>query len=921
VKPNLQVLFRLIGKFSPLTRRTGDEVDESDARLGYTSAVRFDKSSFRILFDRIPEVIWAYDLKTLKFLAVNEAAASHYGYPRDDYPHLRVTEVLPPEDVAQLSVDFKGEPDVTDRRQDRRHRSKEGRIADLEITSQRVEIAGRKAAFVIACDLSERRRDERRFRDLLESAPDAMVIFNKLGRIELVNRQTGEIFGYDRGELIGQPIEMLMPERYGRMHEIHRNAFFADTQTRPMSNGLELYGLHKDGREFPVEINLSPLETREGIFVSAAIRDISDRKRVEEEAMRGEKLFRLIAEHASDLIAVLDLNGKRLYNSPSYASILGDSEALHGTDSFMEIHPGDRDRIKEVFRQTVEAGVCRRAEYRLVDRNGKIRFIESQGDLICDREGKPEKVVVVSRDVTERMESERQMRLLAQSLTSTRDCFVLTDLENNILFVNPAFIETYGYSDEELFGRNVSVLRSPNNSSEILEQILPMTIAGGWNGELQNRRKDGSDFPVELWTSVVRDEAGVPVAIIAVARDISERKLAENERKSLEEQLRQAQKLESIGTLAGGIAHDFNNILAIISGYTSLLARGRLTSESLPGTYEGINRAVQRGSGLVRQLLTFARKSDVFYQSLDINVTAEELMSMLQATFPKSVSIVMQMGMNIPLISGDASQIHQALLNLCVNARDAMSGGGTLTVKTDTVDGTLLKRRLVEARHELYVHVAVSDTGGGIDEATRKRIFEPFFSTKARDKGTGLGLAVVYGVVKSHHALIDVESASKEGSTFHLYFPVLRQGDETLHTVEEAEVDDPGGQETILIAEDEDTLRKLVGMLLEGKGYRVLSAADGEEAVELFTAHSDHLALVIMDVDLPRLNGWDAFLKMKEINPRLKAIITSGYGQSVSMDELSKEGIREILTKPYAPGEMLRRIREVLDESFGLPTV
>jgi two-component system, cell cycle sensor histidine kinase and response regulator CckA len=920
VKSNLQALFRGIRSFSPSTQRIASEVEKGSAKEEDVTALQFDESSFRVLFDKIHEPIWVYDLTSLKFLAVNEAAASHYGYSRDEYTHLRVTEVLPPEDLSHLSADLKREPTRADRRRELRHRPKKGQIPDLEITSRRVKFVGRKAALVVARDLTERKIAERGFRDFLESAADAMVIVNKLGRIELVNGQTEKIFGYDRTELIGQPVEMLMPKRYRHGHETHRNSFFAGPQIRPMGTGLELFGLHKDGKEFPVEISLSPLETQWGVLFAGTIRDISDRRKAEEKAFRDEELFRLIAEHTTDLIAVLDLKGARLYNSPSYASILGDTGHLLGTDSFMEIHSGDRERIREAFHHTVETGVGRREEYRLVATDGRIRFIESQGDLVCDRDGKPEKVVVVSRDVTERKESGRQVRLLAQSLTSMKDCFVLTDMEDNILFVNPAFIETYGYSDEELLGRNVSVLRSPNNSPEILGKILPLTIAGGWNGELLNRRKDGSDFPVELWTSVVCDESGAPVALVAIARDISERRLSENERKSLEEQLRQAQKLESVGILAGGIAHDFNNILAIISGYTSLMARGRITSDSLPGTYEGINTAVQRGTNLVRQLLTFARKSDVSYESLDTNVTVEELMGMIRSTFPKSISVNVQLCKDMPPIRGDVSQIHQALLNLCVNARDAMPLGGTLTVRTDTVNGTLLKRHFADALHDLYVHVAVSDTGVGMDEDTRKRIFEPFFSTKATIGGTGLGLAVVYGVVKSHHAFIDVQSILKEGTTFHLYLPVSSPAAETQEPVKEAEGDVPGGHETILLVEDEDTLRNLIGMFLEGKGYRVLYAADGEDAVEMYRTHSDLVGLVFLDVDLPRLNGWDAFLKMKQINHSLKAIFTSGFGESVSRLELSREGIREILPKPYALDALLKRIREALDQSITVPT-
>jgi PAS domain S-box-containing protein len=500
-------------------------------------------------------------------------------------------------------------------------------------------------------------------------------------------------------------------------------------------------------------------------------------------------------------------------------------------------------------------------------------------------------------------------------MTSTKDCFVLTDLENKILFVNPAFMDTYGYTDEEILGADLSVLRSPSNDPAIVREILHLTKTGGWNGELLNRRKDGNEFPVEVWTSVVRDDADAPVGFITVTRDITERKLAEKARETLETQLRQAQKLESIGTLAGGIAHDFNNILAIVSGYASLLARGRIAPESFSGSIEGINRATRRGADLVRQLLTFARKSEIHHQTFHINMTVEELLSMVQATFPRTISINVQLDKNIPAIHGDPSQIYQALLNLCVNARDAMPSGGKLAVTTEIIDGNFLKTRFGEANSGKYVRVAVSDTGIGMEEALRDRIFEPFFSTKAKDKGTGLGLAVVFGVVRSHHAFIDVESIPSKGSTFSLFFPLPSTVDATETPGEENSGDEPGGNETILLVEDEETLCNLISMFLSGKGYRVLTAADGEAAVQVLQAHIDEVALAFVDLDLPRLNGWEAYLKMKELNPSLRGILTSGYVQSVPTEELMRAGIRVFIPKPYAPAEVCKRIREELDQS------
>jgi two-component system cell cycle sensor histidine kinase/response regulator CckA len=394
-----------------------------------------------------------------------------------------------------------------------------------------------------------------------------------------------------------------------------------------------------------------------------------------------------------------------------------------------------------------------------------------------------------------------------------------------------------------------------------------------------------------------------------VGHDITERKV-------LEDQLRQAQKLESLGTLAGGIAHDFNNVLGIILGYTSMLEDRKVDPEKSTRSIAAVNKAVQRGAGLVRQLLTFARKTETLFESVRLNDVIVELAGMLEQTLPRSIQVSSKLGKEIPSITGDSNQLHQALLNLSLNAHDAMPKGGTLTFTTRTVMGTEVRRRFPEAQKEEYVCVSVADTGIGMDKSLLARVFEPFFTTKEKGHGTGLGLAVVYGVVTSHHGFIDVESRVGHGTTFHLYFPVPECSiGVPLIAAEQARAQVPGGTETLLVVEDEEMMLDLLKSILGGKGYQVMTARDGEEAVKLYARHRNQIDLVLMDMGLPKLSGAEALQKLQGINPKVKVIFASGYINPHIKSEVLKAGVKHFVQKPYVPQEVLLHIRKVIDSN------
>jgi PAS domain S-box-containing protein len=523
-------------------------------------------------------------------------------------------------------------------------------------------------------------------------------------------------------------------------------------------------------------------------------------------------------------------------------------------------------------------------------------------------------------DITQRRHAEDLIILSEEKYRTlfeeSQDAILLTTPDGILLDINPAGIELFGYSsrDEMLKLKDAEILYyNPADRDLFISHLEQFRFVKDLEVPIQ--RKDVSRRVVLENASAVYDRQGNVTAYRSFLRDITERK-------TLEDQLRQAQKMESIGTLAGGIAHDFNNILGIILGYTSMLQKSTADPQRVAQSLETIKRAVQRGADLVRQLLTFARKGEPEFSSVNINEIITELIKILNQTFPKTIRIESELYPVPPSIIADSSQLHLALLNLCVNARDAMidsehggMGSGILTLRTNLVTQEKIFYKFPEASAKYYISISVNDTGVGMDEETRNRIFEPFFTTKELGKGTGLGLAVVYGVINSHHGLVDVESVKGKGTTFSLYFPAVEAEIKTENNLNVEEQTTSMGNETILIVEDEEMLALLLSSIISDQGYNVLIAKDGMEGVRIFQENYSNIDLVLSDMGLPKLGGYEMFMKMKEIRTDVTAILASGYFDPNLKKELLAAGAKDFIQKPYVPELILQRIREILDEN------
>jgi signal transduction histidine kinase/ActR/RegA family two-component response regulator len=396
------------------------------------------------------------------------------------------------------------------------------------------------------------------------------------------------------------------------------------------------------------------------------------------------------------------------------------------------------------------------------------------------------------------------------------------------------------------------------------------------------------------------------------------------EEKRVEQRLHQAQKMETIGTLAGGIAHDFNNVLNIIKGYASLLSLERSDDHELVHCLKIVEAAVDRGAATVQQLLTVARQSERRFSSVDLNALLEELKHRLARSFSPNIEVALQPDADLYPVLADPSQMHQALLNICLNARDAMPGGGKLLIRTGKIFGAKLLERFANAKERPYAFVTVSDTGTGMDEPTKSRIFEPFFTTKGMGQGAGLGLSVAYGIVSDHGGFLDVTSEPGRGTTLHVYLPHVERRHGSLEDRRPRSArhfpDSRGAGQTVLFVEDEIMQVELMRKALEAAGYRVLAAADGLEAVDIFSQHKDEIAVVVLDIGLPKLNGWEALQKMKGIDPTLKPIIASG-NIPPQVDALVANGeLSTVLRKPYGLNEILEKIALAAKPAIGLTT-
>jgi len=626
-----------------------------------------------------------------------------------------------------------------------------------------------------------------------------------------------------------------------------------------------------------------------------------------------EELFQLITENVADMIAVVDMEGHRLYNSPSYNKVLGyHEEELKTSSSFEQIHPDDRNRVREAAMEARRTGVGRPLEYRMRHKDGTWRVLESTASVIRSPSGESGRLGIVNRDITERKEAEESLRLSESSFRSMIEDapygIYRADIDGKLLRANPALQKILGYEKlDELVNISLpkDIFRNPsgfNGLKELLESASEFKDV-----EVELKRKDGAPITVRCTGRKVKEEHQGKPCFDVFADDVTERRI-------LERQLQMAGKMEAVGRLSGGIAHDFNNLLGVIIGYSQLLKRKLDPGSALLEAAEEIEKAGQRAASLTRQLLAFSRQQILTPAVLNLNDLVLDMAKMLPRLLGEDIAVTTSLSADLGMVKADQGQLEQVIMNLAVNARDAMPDGGKLRVETANVElDQAYAWQHAGAKPGHYVMLALTDSGTGIDAETLAHIFEPFFTTKEVGKGTGLGLATVYGVVKQSGGYIWVDSKPRQGATFQIFLPRIEEPATTI-TATTPLAETIGGSETILLVEDAESLRKLTRSFLESHGFRVLVAQNGEEAMQVEARHSGKIDLLLTDVVMPGINGRVLSEKLQPKQPGMRVLFISGYTDSFIAGHGVLERSMTLLHKPYTEDALIGKVREVLDK-------
>jgi PAS domain S-box-containing protein len=734
-------------------------------------------------------------------------------------------------------------------------------------------------------DITERKQaedalqqSETHLHTLVDTIPDLIWMKDPAGVYLACNHRFERFYGATEVEILGKTDYDFVSKE---LADFFREKDLAAVAAGEARRNEEELTFADDGHCEQEETIKTPMYDRDGVLVGVlgVARDITERKQAAE-AM--EQLAKFPSENPNAVLRV-DQAGTILYANDGSGFLLRSWNRSVGQmlpddllRTLSEVRAANRFRDEEI--------VC-----------GDRVFILT----IAPVAGKGY-VNIYGRDITIRKRAEEERTRLMTAIDQMAEVIVITGTDAVIQYVNPAFGQVTGYSREEAIGQNPRVLKSGEQDAAFYK-VLWDTLKKGetWRGRFTNKKKDGTLYVEEAVISPVRDASGRTVNYVAVKRDIT----AEL---SMEAQFRQSQKMEAVGQLVGGIAHDFNNLLQVINGFSEVTRLALDPASPAIGNLEEVIKAGKRAQMLVQQLLTFSRRQVINPVDLDLNEVVTEEMKMLRSALPEDIEFHFVAGKNLGTIHADRGQLGQVLMNLCVNARDAMLDGGVLTLETGTLptgEGHLQSVPCVFLR--------VSDTGCGMDQQTQDHIFEPFFTTKEVGKGTGLGLSTVYGIVTQNKGYIHVESAVGKGTSFTIYLPVM--------VPEAAPVSGPapsrpaGGTETILVAEDDESILNLTGITLRQAGYTVLTACNGEEAVQRFKENAGEIDLVLSDVVMPKLSGKEAMKQIHELKPAMPYLFVSGYSRHTQYTDFIEDRVLHFLSKPYESDVLLQKIRDLLD--------
>ncbi len=775
----------------------------------------------------------------------------------------------------------------------------------------------------ISRDLTEHRDSEAKYRGLLEAAPDGMVVVNQNGEIVLLNAQAETQFGYHRNELLGQKVTNIIPEGFAERLIADGTRTAAEALAQQIGTGIELLGRRKDGSEFPIEIMLSPLESPEGILVTAAIRNITVRKDAEKHLAQMEGRYRGLMEAAPDGMVVVNQAGEIVILNARAESqfgyrrdeLLGQKVKSIIPEGFAERLIADGTRTAaEALAQQIGTGI---------ELNGKRKDgSEFPIEIMLSPLESPEGILVTAaiRDITVRKDAERHLAQMEERyrglMEAAPDGMVVVNQGGEIVLLNARAEKQFGYRRDELLGQKVKSIipvgfaeRLIADGTRTAAEALAQQIGTGI--ELNGRRKDGTEFPIEIMLSPLESTEGILVT--TAIRDISERK-------QLARQLHQSQKMEAIGQLTGGIAHDFNNLLGVIIGNLDLLDRLVAGNEAAVKRVHTAQKAAARGADITRRLLVFSSNEELKPSVVLLEDSIQNTIELATRGLGPEIKIVTRVDDSVPPLFLDPAGLESALLNLVVNARDAMPKGGSIIIASEVQDleDSYPAVHAGDLKAGRYVCVSVSDTGHGMSKDTLERAFEPFFSTKPRNKGTGLGLAMVYGFVKQSGGTVRVYSELGHGTTVSLYLPLVTNLKYSVpaHTPIPLNAKKGG---TVLVVDDEEDLLEVALAYLAEMGFTAYQAKDGASALEAIAQRSE-IDLMLTDIVMPGgMNGVELVERALALRPDLKIVYSSGFPAEALAERSMPLVDGPLLRKPYQRAEFAAIVHRVMEDGNGKP--
>ncbi|MDP2319435.1 MAG: PAS domain S-box protein [Acidobacteriota bacterium] len=761
---------------------------------------------------------------------------------------------------------------------------------ELEIQNEELQQARAHAETLLA-----------QYTDFYDCAPVGYMTLDCEGAIRQVNVTGARLFGVERARLVNRRFGLFVAEGDRRTFSDFLQNVFASHAQECCEVTLPQEGSH------PLVLQIEGTRSADGQECRAVLLDITARKQAETELSK----LNMAVDASGEVIFMTDLEGVIRFMNPAFTRLYGYAAAEvvgKATPRILKSGVVPREVYRSFWNVILSKQVVTGEMFNKA-RDGRLLTVESSVNPILNEQGESIGVLAIQRDITERKHAEESLRLQSAALNAAPDAIVITDRAGGIEWVNPAFTQLTGYTAEEALGKSPrDLVKSGKHASAFYKQLWETIRAGRtWRGEIINRRKDGRLYTEDQTVTPIRDASGAITHFVAIKKDMTEHL-------QLEAQFRQAQKMESVGQLASGIAHDFNNLLTVINGMADLVLAQVSQDDPVHADVQEILHAGERAATLTRQLLAFSRQQILEPRVLSLNTVVAGMESLLRRLLGEDIDLMVMLTPGVSHVKVDPGQIEQVITNLAVNARDAMPLGGELIIETHNVtidEDYTPEHGVVMPSPGSYVLLAVSDSGVGMDEATRARIFEPFFTTKGPGQGTGLGLSTVFGIVKQSQGFIWVYSEVGLGTSFKIYLPQVIEAVGTDQP--EPTVVSSSGTETILLVEDNAGLLKLATRVLKPAGYTVLGAASSEEALAALERHAAPVHLLLTDVVMPGMSGRQLAERLAQTHPGMKVLYMSGY----TSDTMVRHGVLEatvsFLNKPFTAAALLRKVREVLD--------